>query len=491
MTATTRLHAGPSTERAAWPARARTLSSFPAAALLACSVAVELRTGAAFALLALGILLRSGSVGRRLCYAASALVGLPGIPIAALGVAGLVVEVGRRTVAQLMLGTTLLVGLAAVLSHLFGGDPALSVAFAAGTVFAAAGIGLTVPHGVLQWVCFGTDSGARAQRVFVPVGLGLIPAAAWGYVQGLERGLFGVPAGSALMAAFVALVIVVVGYRTGRTAYLMDRERNMLLAELHRVNSELEDRVRTKAHQLNRQRSKLALFEERDRIARDLHDRVIQRIFAAGLQMSSLGRIARKEAATQGGDSMLAESLDVVAMELDLAIRELRNSIFELTSVGDQDNVEQVVLDIASRASRILGFKPRVDVTGQVVGISADLVAQLASVIQEGLSNVARHARASSVEVAVHATEHDLRVRITDDGIGLPEPLPRTSGVSNLRNRARQLGGSATWGNAEPSGTVLTWQVPRSGAAPVEAQGNVTPVAFSDSDHNAEARAAS
>ena len=168
-----------------------------------------------------------------------------------------------------------------------------------------------------------------------------------------------------------------------------------------------------------------------------------------------------------------AEQLDLVATELDLAIRELRNSIFELTSIDDHDDVEQVVRDIVSRAARILGFMPRVEVAGEIAGLGADLVANLASVIQEGLSNVARHARATSAEVALHATQHQLRPRITDDGIGLPDPLPRSSGISNLMNRARNLGGTATWTANEPTGTVFVWQVPREGAPPVEDDGEI------------------
>jgi len=220
--------------------------------------------------------------------------------------------------------------------------------------------------------------------------------------------------------------------------------------------------VRGKAHQLNRQKTKLALFEERDRIARDLHDRVIQRIFAAGLQVAAISRTARKEATEHGhADSPVPDNLNTVATELDLAIRELRNSIFELTSIDDHDNLEQVVRDIAARASRILGFMPRVEVSGAVVGVPPDLVAQLASVIQEALSNVARHARADAVEVVVEATEDVVQVRVVDDGVGLPDPLPRSSGISNLMNRARNLGGTATWGNNAPSGTELVWRVPR------------------------------
>ncbi len=158
----------------------------------------------------------------------------------------------------------------------------------------------------------------------------------------------------------------------------------------------------------------------------------------------------------------LAVNLDTIATELDLAIRELRNSIFELSTVDDHDGVEQVVRDIAARASRILGFMPRVSVGGQVAGMRPDLVAQLASVVQEGLSNVARHARASGAEVVVHATADELEVRVVDDGAGMPDPPPRSSGISNLMSRARGLGGTATWAANSPGGTVLSWRVPTS-----------------------------
>ena len=139
-----------------------------------------------------------------------------------------------------------------------------------------------------------------------------------------------------------------------------------------------------------------------------------------------------------------------------------------------------MVRDVASRASRILGFMPRVEVTGEVVGVPPELVAQLASVMQEGLSNVARHAHASSAEVSLHVTERDLRVRISDDGIGMPDPLPRSSGISNLMSRARNLGGSASWTANEPVGTVMVWTVPRDGVPRTEGYGNVTAVTVSD-----------
>ena len=262
---------------------------------------------------------------------------------------------------------------------------------------------LAVRQGTLQWISFGRDPGAVLQRILIPLAVVLLP------VPGLAGGAGSGPGGyfdlafaSALLVSFMALLTIAVGLIAGITAMRTDRERDQLVDELHHVNQELEDRVRSRSLQVNRQRTKLALLEERDRIARDLHDRVIQRIFAAGLQVGSMSRTARKLVGPDGApDPRLPEGLNSVATELDMAIRELRNSIFELTSIADHDDIEQVVRDVVARASRILGFMPKISVSGEVAGLDADLVAHIASVLQEALSNVARHARASEVEVVV------------------------------------------------------------------------------------------
>ena len=387
-----------------------------------------------------------------------------------LALAGAATDLGMRKLAQWLAATPLVVAMIAVYGYLYGIDSfytvgpysTMSVLTAVALVVLSLATWLAVPQGVMQWISFGDDTGAALQRMLVPVAVVLLPFAGWVHLWGERNAWYDRPLGTAILMSFVAVVVTVAGYRVGRTALRMDNERDTLLDELHRVNASLEDRVRGKAHQLNRQKTKLALFEERDRIARDLHDRVIQRIFAAGLQVAAISRTARKEATEHGhADSPVPDNLNTVATELDLAIRELRNSIFELTSIDDHDNLEQVVRDIAARASRILGFMPRVEVSGAVVGVPPDLGAQLASVIQEALSNVARHARADAVEVVVEATEDVVQVRVVDDGVGLPDPLPRSSGISNLMNRARNLGGTATWGNNAPSGTELVWRVPR------------------------------
>jgi signal transduction histidine kinase len=324
-----------------------------------------------------------------------------------------------------------------------------------------AAVGFNIPGGTFQWVVYGKDWGARLQRALIPVGLVLLPAVAWVFSRGVENGTYNSTLAFTLLVSLVAITVTLIGFLLGREAREFDTEQQLLVEELFRLNEQLEDRVRVRSVQINRQRTRLALLEERDRIARDLHDRVIQRIFAAGLQVAALGRTARRFEVEHGTEGVLGESLNGVAKELDMAIRELRNSIFELTSIDDHEDVEQVLQDIASRASRILGFMPTVEAEGSIGGLPPDLVAQVASVIQEALSNIARHARASSAQVLLTGTDNDLTLTVTDDGIGLPDPLPRSSGISNLMNRARNLGGTATWTPNEPQGTVLTWRVPR------------------------------
>ncbi len=423
--------------------------------------------------------------------------------LTALALAGVMTELGRRTLAQLLAGLPLMTAMIAVYGYLYRVEGLYDVGRFSSMPMLTAGVlvvlsfatWLAVPSGVVQWISFGTDTGAALQRRLVPVGVVLLPFAGWLEVQGLRRGWYPPTFGAALLMSFAGLVVCVVGYRVAGAALALDRERDALLDELHRVNAHLEDRVRVRSHQLNRQRTKLALFEERDRIARDLHDRVIQRIFAAGLQVAALGRTARKEAVAHGREPTVADTLDGMATELDLAIRELRNSIFELTNIADHDRVDQVVQDIASRAARILGFMPLVEVTGAAVSVPPHLVAQLASVVQEGLSNIARHAAASRAEVVLLIGEDDVELRIKDDGVGLPDPPPRSSGLTNMLDRARALGGTATWSPAQPSGTLMVWRVPRveragdtgdSGSAGTVAvaYGNRTSVAISESDHS-------
>ena len=389
-----------------------------------------------------------------------------------LSLGGTLMTLGRGVSAQTAGFLALTIGIASVGAYVFGAEPvagsrAPEMMTVVGTILVVAlaqSLLYTVPGSLSQWATYGRDSGARLQRSIPVISLIVVPLLGVGMLSGLEQGWLEPRAATALVVSSGVGLALVLSAWVGLQSRRVEEERDGLLRDNLRANAELEDRVRLRSHEVNRQRTKLALLEERDRIARDLHDRVIQRIFAAGLQIGALSRTVSKVAA--GADaSRLPGQLDSIAGELDLAIRELRNSIFQLTSIDDHQDLEQVVHDIATRSSRILGFMPRITVAGELGGVRSDLAADLASAIQEGLSNVARHARAGAAQVSLEGTSREFIVRITDDGIGLPDPLPRSSGISNLINRAQGLGGTASWEPNPTGGTIFTWRVSRDGSA--------------------------
>ncbi|MEY9927003.1 signal transduction histidine kinase [Catenulispora sp. GP43] len=219
---------------------------------------------------------------------------------------------------------------------------------------------------------------------------------------------------------------------------------------------------------------RLAVYADRERIARDLHDLTIQRIFAAGLSLQTLSR-------RMGGPDpdlpAAAERLDAVIDELDAVIAEIRTTIFDLQLTADQEatSTRARVLREASRAARVLGFEPSVRFTGPLDAlVGGDSGAHLVAAVRETLANAAKHAGATRVEVVVaveagpgdSATASTLTLDVLDDG-GAPmprwRPSPRTArqGLTNLAARARELGGSFHAGPADGDrGTRVTWRVP-------------------------------
>lgn len=198
------------------------------------------------------------------------------------------------------------------------------------------------------------------------------------------------------------------------------------------------------------ERDRMAIAAERERIARDLHDLVIQRLFGAGLRLQgALALISNPTASTRVSSTV---------SELDATIREIREAIFSLEAApgtGLESRVHQVV----ARAGEALGFEPAVSfhrTTSRDVPLEAELEA--ATVLREALSNVARHARASKVEVHVEVGS-ELAVRVIDDGVGIGEPK-RLSGIANARARAALLGGRLDLSKADGGGTCFEWRVP-------------------------------
>ncbi|MFJ1795695.1 GAF domain-containing sensor histidine kinase [Kitasatospora griseola] len=227
--------------------------------------------------------------------------------------------------------------------------------------------------------------------------------------------------------------------------------------------------LRLAEYQLNQQR--LAVFQDRDRIARDLHDLVIQRLFATGMMLES----AARRAVVPEVKERIGQAVD----ELDATIQEVRTTIYALQH-GDTDDEPDTlrtrVLREGSQAAAALGFRPSITFTGPVESLVGEQASrQLLAALREMLSNTARHARASRVAVELDATVHlgpdgrpvppdpahpglpGVLLTVTDDGIGIPAD-GRRSGLRNLTRRAEALGGDA-WHEPGPHtrGTRVRW----------------------------------
>jgi len=206
-----------------------------------------------------------------------------------------------------------------------------------------------------------------------------------------------------------------------------------------------------------RRRSEEAeLLEERARIARDLHDLVVQELFAMGMRLSRLR--GRLDAGALADVDLSLESLDRVVRQIRSTIRALRDPD-EVTGLVDRLHGE------ANRAHNALGFRPVLSVADADVvdaTVPPDIADDVIAVVREGLSNTARHARASGVTVTVAVVDALLNVDVADDGVGVGTGRGRRSGLDNLTARARQHGGSCTAAAGTNGGTVLRWSVPLS-----------------------------
>jgi signal transduction histidine kinase len=200
-------------------------------------------------------------------------------------------------------------------------------------------------------------------------------------------------------------------------------------------------------------RRQLAVYTDRDRIARDLHDHVIQRLFAVGMALESVNRQAAPALQTR-----LHRAVD----DLDHTIREIRATIFELQTAPDEIDrgLRQRIASVVDDTTTDSDLDPDVRVAGPVdTLVPPDIADHALAVIREALSNTIRHAKATTVIVTVTATPDTLLVDILDNGIGIP-PTGRRSGLTNLATRAANLGGTMTTTTSDAGGTRLTWTVP-------------------------------
>jgi len=203
----------------------------------------------------------------------------------------------------------------------------------------------------------------------------------------------------------------------------------------------------------------LTLVEDRERIAADLHDTVIQRLFATGLGLQSAARTIE--------DPVAANRVQQAVDDLDETIRQIRSTIFALqTPRLAGPSLREEILSLSADAGASLGFEPIVRFEGLIDHGVADTVGvQLLAVLREALSNVVRHAGASTVTVSIVVTHTDLVASIVDDGVGAGAgERPGGKGLASLRHRAEALGGALEVGvGADGTGTQVCWRVPAGG----------------------------
>jgi signal transduction histidine kinase len=204
------------------------------------------------------------------------------------------------------------------------------------------------------------------------------------------------------------------------------------------------------------ERARSDLFEDRERIARDMHDNVIQRLFATGMSLQSAAPLS---------DPHVRAKLDTAVDELDAAIKDIRHAIFALHRVPGARPLSAEIATVCGDAAVTLGFAPELRLSGRTADIPEAVSAELLAVVREALSNVARHASASSVQVSVDVGD-EVRVLVVDDGRGVPAQAVR-SGLANLARRAERRGGSFGLEPGVPTGTVLSWSVPLDDRGPL------------------------
>jgi signal transduction histidine kinase len=272
------------------------------------------------------------------------------------------------------------------------------------------------------------DNLDSAARWPAPVPFGpalLVPLAMTGMVQGVL--VVGLPAGSA-------------GFDGDTDINLITTFAAQAALSVQRADAQAE-------------RELLVVLADRERIARDLHDVVIQRLFATGLGLQALTRRTTRDD--------VRVRLDLAIDDLDATILDIRTAIFALHKPA-AESVRTALAIAVDEAAKSLGFRPRLTITGPVdLAVTDSLRSDLLAVVGEALSNVVKHAGATVVGVDVTVGSGRVTLRISDDGVGIVGP--DGNGMVNLRGRAEDRGGRFSVAAAVPHGTVLTWTVPLDG----------------------------
>jgi two-component system, NarL family, sensor histidine kinase DevS len=205
---------------------------------------------------------------------------------------------------------------------------------------------------------------------------------------------------------------------------------------------------------LHRQVQREAVTEDRERMARDLHDTVIQTLFAAGLSLQAMAESVQATA--------LSDQLSTVASTIDMAIRQLRSAIYDLGLTGDERGLRARIVTLLRELTVVSGFAVHGSFEGLVDSVVSDAISEnLLATIREAVTNVVRHAGATQASVRLSATRDECLLQVTDNGRGLGPRQEKEGGLglNNMRRRAEKLHGSFKI-ESQIGGTVLTWRVP-------------------------------
>ena len=267
---------------------------------------------------------------------------------------------------------------------------------------------------------------------------------------------YGFPANHPPMQSFLGVPILVRGTIFGNL-YLCDKQGAEVFTD---IDEELVTSLAVAAGvaienaRLHARVGELAMFEDRERIARDLHDTVIQRLFATGLSLQATISLVDEQ--------RVVDRLETVIRDIDETAREIRSAIFELhTARLPGRSVRQAIIDLCSETERSMGFEPTVRFDGPIDSSLDDIVSDhLLAAVREMLSNVTRHAKASHVSVSIRAHDCWLNAAVSDNGIGIADVVVAGRGLENLQVRARALGGDSNVSMQPGGGTLATWNIP-------------------------------
>jgi signal transduction histidine kinase len=267
---------------------------------------------------------------------------------------------------------------------------------------------------------------------------------------------FGFPLHHPPMKSFLGVPLYVQGEVFGNL-YLADKEDEDGFSD---IDEELALSLAAAAAlaidntRLHERAAELSVIEDRERIGRDLHDTVLQELFATALSMHGTARLAEAH-------PEIADRLQRHIDDIDNTIRDMRSAIFKIEVARvSGTTLRREVLDLLSESARVLGFEPAVQFDGPIdTVVSADLAGPLLAVMREALSNVARHAAATHVDVTVRV-DANLLLEVVDDGTGATTESGGGNGLRNMSQRAQQLGGQVDIVGSPGGGTRLEWVVP-------------------------------